>query len=77
MSDPDLEIREVGVGVGVGVGVWALGVVGGGCWWGAVSQNFFSVWSKSKGGPGPQSPPLDPPLTEGIRKRSFFCPKGN
>ena len=69
MPDPDLKIREVGVGVGGVVG-------GGGCWWGAVSQNFFSVWSKSKGGPGPQSPPLDPPLTEGIRKRSFFCPKG-
>ena len=74
MPDPDLEIREVGVGVGVGV-VGCGG--GGGCWWGAVSQNFFSVWSKRKGGPGPQSPPLDPPLTEGIRKRSFFCPKGN
>ena len=38
--------------------------VGGG---GAVSQNFFSFWSKIRGAQAPQAPLLDPPLTEGIR----------
>ena len=61
MPGPHLETREVGVG-------------GGG---GERSLKLFSLFGpKVRGGPGPQSPPLDPPLTEGIRKRSFICQKG-
>ena len=46
MSDPDLEIREVGVGVGVGVGVWALGVVGGVLVGSGLSKFFLSLVQK-------------------------------
>ena len=51
MPHPDLEIRW-------GRSSRPLDKRGGG----AVSKNLFSVWSKIKGGPGPQAPPPDPPL---------------
>ena len=57
MPDPDLEIREGGSHPGPEIR-------GGG---GVISQNIFSPFRpqfglQNKGGLGPQTPPLDPPL---------------